>query len=103
MIEFTQGAIETLKKRAKEGDFVRIAVKGGGCSGFLYDMEIESAPSDGDIVLEFQDIRVCLDRQSSFMLSDTVVDYEETLAQSGFKFINGQATRSCGCGQSFSS
>ena len=102
MIEFTENALNALKNSTEESDYVRIAVKGGGCSGFMYDVKIESEPSQGDEVFDFDGIKICLDRQSSFMLSDTIVDYETTLAQSGFKFLNAQATRSCGCGQSFS-
>jgi iron-sulfur cluster assembly protein len=102
LIDFTSSALETLKQSIEDTDFIRIAIKGGGCSGLLYDMNVESEPSQNDIVLEFDGLKVCLDPQSSFMLSETTVDYKSTLAQSGFEFINKQATRSCGCGKSFS-
>ena len=102
MVEFTKSALSTLKESIDESDFIRIAVVGGGCSGFMYNMEVESEPLNSDVVLEFDGVKVCLDLQSSFMLSETTVDYESTLAQSGFKFINEQATKSCGCGKSFS-
>jgi len=102
MIEFTEAATKQLLESIDPGDYIRIGVRGGGCSGFMYNMEVESEPLNSDVVLEFDGVKVCLDLQSSFMLSETTVDYESTLAQSGFKFINEQATKSCGCGKSFS-
>jgi len=102
MLDFTENAIKTLKTSVEESDYLRIAVKGGGCSGFMYDMQIEESPNEGDTILEFDGVKICLDRKSSFMLSDTTIDYESTIAQAGFKFINKKATGSCGCGQSFS-
>ena len=102
MLDFTDSAIKTLKNSVEESDYLRIAVKGGGCSGFMYDMQIEESPNEGDTVLEFDGVKICLDRKSSFMLSDTTIDYESTLTQSGFKFVNKKATGTCGCGSSFS-
>ena len=102
MITFTEKAIGVLKKSAPPPDYIRIGVAGGGCAGFSYIMEVEPESSQGDRILEFDELKVCIDPKSFFMLSETTVDYEETLAQSGFKFINEQATKSCGCGKSFS-
>jgi len=102
MVSFTDNAIKILKESVDSDDLLRISVVGGGCSGFMYDMEVEDHPADNDIVLELDEINICMDPQSSFMLSDTTVDYESTIAQSGFKFLNKQATKSCGCGKSFS-
>ena len=102
MVSFTDNALKILKESVDTPDLLRISVVGGGCSGFMYDMEVEEQPTDNDIILEFSELKICMDPQSSFMLTDTTVDYESTLAQSGFKFINNQATRSCGCGKSFS-
>jgi iron-sulfur cluster assembly accessory protein len=102
MVVFTESAINILKQSVDPPDLIRIAVVGGGCSGFMYDMAVEEKPSPNDVVLDLDNLRVCLDPQSAFMLSETTVDYETTLAQSGFKFLNEQATRSCGCGKSFS-
>ena len=102
MLNFTESALQTLKESVETDDFIRISVKGGGCSGLMYDMEVESEPLKDDVVLKLEGISVCLDPQSSFMLDETTVDYKSTLAHSGFEFINKQATKSCGCGKSFS-
>jgi iron-sulfur cluster assembly protein len=102
MVEFTESAIKTLKQSVEDTDYLRIAVRGGGCSGFMYDMQIEEEPSKGDEILEFDGVKICIDRKSSFMLTDTTIDYETTLSQSGFKFVNKKATGTCGCGSSFS-
>ena len=102
MVSFTENALKVLKESVESPDLIRIGVVGGGCSGFMYDMEIETEPSVDDVVLEFDDLKICMNPQSSFMLSETTVDYETSLTQSGFKFINNQATKSCGCGKSFS-
>ena len=102
MVSFTENALKILRESVESPDLIRLAVIGGGCSGFMYDMEIESEASKEDIVLEFDNLKICMNPQSSFMLSETTVDYESTLAQSGFKFVNNQAAKSCGCGKSFS-
>lgn len=102
MVEITETAAKQLLESIDSDDFIRLGVRGGGCSGYMYDMEVEDEPADNDIILEFNELKICMDPQSSFMLSDTTVDYESTLAQSGFKFVNKQATKSCGCGKSFS-
>ena len=102
MVSFTENALKILKESVDTPDLLRISVVGGGCSGLMYDMEVEDEPADNDIILELSELKICMDPQSSFMLTDTTVDYESTLAQSGFKFVNEQATKSCGCGKSFS-
>jgi|TARA_R100000306_G_scaffold61783_1_gene65516 iron-sulfur cluster assembly protein len=104
MIQFTEKAIDILKSSVTSPEMVRISVKGGGCSGFLYDVKIEPEPRADDTVIEFdeENLKICIDPQSSFMLSETTVDYEISLVQSGFKFTNKSATKSCGCGKSFS-
>ena len=102
MITFTEKALDILKGSVESPSYLRIGVAGGGCAGFSYVMEVESESSQKDRILEFDDLKVCIDPKSYFMLSETTIDYEVTLAQSGFKFINEQATKSCGCGKSFS-
>tara|TARA_R100000808_G_C2154617_1_gene165734 strand:+ start:8283 stop:8597 length:315 start_codon:yes stop_codon:yes gene_type:complete len=103
MIAFTEKAIEILKDAVKSPDMIRVSVKGGGCSGFMYDVAIESQPRENDTIIDFEedDLKICIDPKSAFMLDETTVDYESTLAQSGFKFYNKQASKTCGCGQSF--
>ena len=101
-ITFTEAALSQLNDAVEEGDYVRLAIKGGGCSGFSYAMEVEEGCRSEDVVHEFGDVKVCIDRQSDFMLSETTVDYKSTLSQSGFTFENARATSTCGCGTSFS-
>tara|TARA_R110000824_G_scaffold282601_23_gene470941 strand:- start:615 stop:929 length:315 start_codon:yes stop_codon:yes gene_type:complete len=103
MISFTEKAIEMMKEATQEGGMIRVAVKGGGCSGFIYDVKVENNPQESDIIIDFEedDLKICIDPQSSFMLEDTIVNYETSLASSGFKFVNPKASQSCGCGKSF--
>jgi len=102
MISFTEAALQVLRDSVDPDDIVRVSVQGGGCSGMLYNLEIDLECRDDDIVLELDGVKTCMDPQSSFLLSETTVDYETTLAASGFKFINKQAAKTCGCGKSFS-
>ena len=102
MVTLTDSAIKYLQDVVDVNDYVRIGVVGGGCAGFSYMLEIEEASEKDDIVLELGGIKLCLDPKSSFMLNKTTVDYQKTLTQSGFKFINESAKSTCGCGTSFS-
>ncbi len=103
MIELTENAIAKLNGALDPTDYVRIAVISGGCSGFSYDISIEEKEEtkDDDIIAEFGSVKVYMDPYSHFILRETVVDYVETLQQSGFKFVNSKAAKSCACGTSF--
>ena len=101
-IIFTEAALKQLTDAVEEGDYVRLGVKGGGCSGYSYLMEVEEGCDPKDVIHEFGNVKICMDRQSDFMLSETTVDYKSTLSQSGFTFENARATSTCGCGTSFS-
>ena len=83
---------------------LRVAVAGGGCSGFSYKLEFEKK-EDGDalndIVADIEGLRVVVDQKSHLFLDGTEVDYHEGLEARGFTFNNPNATKSCGCGQSF--
>ncbi|MGB5277956.1 MAG: iron-sulfur cluster assembly accessory protein [Gammaproteobacteria bacterium] len=92
---FISGAEETVTG-------LRIGVAGGGCSGFQYTMALEKESIEGDTVLEFGDIKVFVDEQSIPLLQGVKVDFLDGLEGSGFKFENPNATKSCGCGSSFS-
>jgi iron-sulfur cluster assembly accessory protein len=104
MINLTENAIDKLKTALDPTDYVRIGVVSGGCSGFSYSLAIEEDEDkrENDIVVELQDVKICMDPISANMLSETIIDYVETLASSGFKFDNQKADRTCGCGTSFS-
>lgn len=83
------------------GKALRIAVEGGGCSGFQYDIRLD-APAEDDLVLEGQGERVVVDTVSLPFLSDAVIDFSEELIGARFVINNPNASSSCGCGTSFS-
>ena len=102
MISFTENALKAMSGQG-ENVLVRISVTGCGCSGFLYDVQIEEDPRAGDSIIEFEEygVTVCIDKKSAFILEETIVDYETGFAKSGFNFVNPKAAASCGCGKSF--
>jgi len=81
---------------------LRISISGGGCSGMQYGMSLEEAAEATDIVVEFGELKVFVDPTSVPMLEGVNVDFVDNLEGSGFKFVNPNATASCGCGNSFS-
>lgn len=106
MIELSERAVgkvkEILETQEPKPAGLRIAVVGGGCSGFSYSMAFESAPNMLDKTYEFDGLKVYIDQASMLYLDGAKVDYVETLEGSGFKFDNPNVTRTCGCGSSFS-
>lgn len=80
---------------------IRLAVKDGGCNGYEYDIKIAEAPRTDDEITDIGSLKVFIDPQSAPLLDGMVVDYIEGLLESGFKFINPNATDTCGCGKSF--
>jgi iron-sulfur cluster assembly protein len=81
---------------------LRLGVQGGGCSGLSYVIRFETSSAERDHIFEFGDVRVFIDPKSFIYLSGMVLDFEETLMRQGFVFNNPNATKSCGCGTSFS-
>ncbi len=81
---------------------LRLGVQGGGCSGLSYSVRFDTQPRERDRVFTFDGVRVFVDPKSFIYLQGMVVDYEETLMKRGFVFHNPNATKSCGCGSSFS-
>jgi iron-sulfur cluster assembly protein len=81
---------------------LRVGVKGGGCSGFSYSLGFDDQIADTDQVNEVDGVRVVCDPKSFLYLSGTEVDFEDTLMGRGFKFGNPNASKTCGCGESFS-
>jgi len=81
---------------------LRLGVQGGGCSGLSYNVRFDTQPRERDRIFQFSDIRVFVDPKSFIYLNGMTLDYQETLMQQGFVFVNPQATKSCGCGTSFS-
>ncbi len=104
MISLTESAAlkvkSMLENRSDIG--VRPAVRGGGCSGFTYKLEFVSAKDSKDREIESNGVMLYVDPKSFLYLMGTEIDYIDDLNQSGFKFVNPNAKRTCGCGESFS-
>src|SRR5262252_6161767 len=81
---------------------LRVAVVGGGCSGFQYHMAFENQTNETDEVIDFDGLKVAVDQMSSMYLDGVEIDYIETLEGAGFKFNNPNVKSTCGCGSSFS-
>jgi iron-sulfur cluster assembly protein len=107
MITLTERAVKEIlhiieEQNLPEGTCLRVGIKGGGCSGFTYSLGFDDQIADTDQVSESNDIRIVCDPKSFLYLSDTTVDFEDGLMGRGFKFDNPNASKSCGCGESFS-
>ena len=99
----TPRAFERLSEigAGQQGKALRIAVEGGGCSGFQYEIDLDD-PKDDDLVLEGAGEKVVIDSVSLPFLTDAVIDFSEELIGARFVINNPNATSSCGCGTSFS-
>lgn len=95
-----------LEFREKEGfttdHNIRVAVEGGGCSGLMYNLEFDSEVKSTDEIFEDKGVRIMVDKRSLLYLIGTTLDFTDGLNGKGFHFINPNATRTCGCGESFS-
>ena len=85
-----------------ETHFLRAGVKGGGCSGLSYDLGFDNLEKEGDNFSLTEGIKVAVDKKSVLYLFGTELDYTDGLNGKGFEFINPNASRTCGCGESFS-
>lgn len=105
MLEMTDRAVtkvkELLAAESKEGYGLRVAIHGGGCSGFQYGLTFENQERDNDNVMEMNGLKVFVDAMSGMYLDGVKIDYVETLEGSGFKIDNPNSTGTCGCGHSF--
>ncbi len=107
MITVTEKAkskIETLRKDANIADdfFLRVAVQGGGCSGLSYKLDFDNEIKKGDQEFDECGYKIVLDMKSFLYLAGTELDFSDGLNGKGFNFINPNASRTCGCGESFS-
>ena len=93
---------ELLKAEGDPNLALRVAVRPGGCSGFSYEMFFDSDFADDDIRVEYDGFKIVIDAASAPMLTGASLDYKDTLQGAGFNVINPNASRSCGCGNSFS-
>jgi iron-sulfur cluster assembly protein len=94
--------VRALIAREAQGDFLRVAISGGGCNGLSYKLKFAPEPRRGDILVRTAGAAVLVDPKTALYLKGTVVDYSDKLIGGGFKFANPNATASCSCGESFS-
>ncbi len=107
-IEVTEKALAHIRSAMKKENIspeeggLRLGVQGGGCSGLSYHISFDTQPRERDRIFQYGDVRIFVDPKSFIYLHGMVLDYEETLMRQGFVFHNPNATKSCGCGSSFS-
>ena len=104
MLSLTDSAARRVKELIKDSDHVGIrpGVQGGGCSGFSYTLKFSSGALEGDKIIESNGVEIHIDKKSYLYLIGTQIDFVTENLQSGFKFVNPNAKRTCGCGGSFS-
>ena len=95
-------AIRLMEENEKDGLFIRVGVEGGGCSGLMYQLKFDNEESESDRSFENNDIKIVVDKKSYLYLIGTTLDYSGGLNGKGFVFVNPNADRTCGCGESFS-
>ncbi|AUD13513.1 MULTISPECIES: iron-sulfur cluster assembly accessory protein [unclassified Planococcus (in: firmicutes)] len=105
VVEITEAASfqvkEMMRHNEEEGSFLRVAVKGGGCSGLTYGMGFEPEVAETDDQYEQHGVRILINKEDAPILQGTVVDYKQSLMGGGFTIDNPNAIASCGCGTSF--
>jgi len=106
-VKLTKAAADETKSYIEQQDsdgrqYLRVGVKGGGCSGFEYNITIsQTYDEEKDTIFHQYGVDVIVDRKSALYLDGTVIDYYNDLSQRGFTFTNPNAVKSCGCGSSF--
>ena len=106
MINLTPKAKEKLLELQGKGDSVgpyclRVKVRGGGCSGLLYDLSFDQKIEQEDHVYDLEEMKILVDKKSLLYVTGTTLDFSDGLNGKGFQFVNPNATRTCGCGESF--
>ncbi len=107
MISVTDKAKNRISELLKEegrtaAHNVRVSVKGGGCSGLMYDLDFDDKIDPADQVFEDKGVKILVDKKSLIYLLGTTLDFSDGLNGKGFQFVNPNASRTCGCGESFS-
>jgi len=105
-ISLTEKALDEIKRIMSENQVpdsygLRVGVKGGGCSGFTYTLGFDAEAKEGDTTIEDGKVKLFIDGKSLFYLSGTELDFSDGLNGKGFVFSNPNATKTCGCGDSF--
>src|SRR5476651_2527147 len=105
LVRLTESAgrkVKALVEREKQGEFLRVAITGGGCNGLSYKLKFTPEAKRGDILVTSAGVRVLVDPRTALYLKGTMLDYSTQLIAGGFKFSNPNAKASCSCGESFS-
>ncbi len=107
MITVSENAKKQALRLIEDGEspkdsFIRVGVKGGGCSGLSYDLTFDHIITDDDKVFEDKGVKIVCDKKSILYLAGTELDFKGGLNGKGFVFVNPNANRTCGCGESFS-
>ena len=106
MIKVTENAKskarQLMEEDGKSGFFIRVGVKGGGCSGLMYELTFDNKIKDSDKSFDDNGVKVVVDKKSFLYLIGTTLDFSGGLNGKGFVFTNPNADRTCGCGESFS-
>ncbi len=104
-VQLTPRAAERVRTllldKGLEDGWLRLGVKGGGCSGFSYVLDLVPTPTESDKQFEAHGTRVCVDRKSYLHVNGTTVDWSDDLVKTGFVFDNPVARKTCSCGDSF--
>ena len=95
-------ALRMMREENNEGYFIRVGVEGGGCSGLMYQLKFDNEINDDDKEFEDNGIKIVMNKKSVLYLAGTTLDYSGGLNGKGFIFSNPNASRTCGCGESFS-
>lgn len=106
IVSLTDSALQEVRRlldvQGIEEGGLRLGVKGGGCSGLSYTINFDEKIGEFDTVCESDGVKVIVDAKSAIYLTGMQLDYQKDLVSGGFKFINPNATKTCGCGESFS-
>jgi iron-sulfur cluster assembly protein len=106
MVTVSESAAKKLTSLIEDSEFktpyVRVAVKGGGCSGLSYDLSFDTQQNSDDTLAEDKGVKILIDKKSLLYLIGTELNYSDGLNGKGFEWINPNASRTCGCGESFS-
>jgi len=105
VVELTEAAAfhvkEMMKHNEEEDSFLRVAIRGGGCSGLSYGMAFDKERDDDDFLLEQHGLQIIVSKEDAGILEGTTIDYKQSLMGGGFTITNPNAIASCGCGSSF--
>ncbi|MGI9543873.1 MAG: HesB/IscA family protein [Cyclobacteriaceae bacterium] len=106
MISVTDKASNRIKELKTQGGHtdehhLRVSVEGGGCSGLMYNLDFDSTINETDEVFEEKGVKILVNKKSLLYLLGTTLDFSDGLNGKGFQFINPNASRTCGCGESF--